>query len=130
MRKETKNWIDSSDYDFKTAGHMFETGRYLYVIFMCHISIEKLMKSLVHEITGKLPPKTHDLIYLLKIADTDMPQTMRDFVGKLNAASVVTRYPEDLARIVAAYPEAVAREYLNNTKEILQWLKQRKSLLE
>jgi len=109
---------------------MFETGRYLYVIFMCHISIEKLMKSLVHEITGKLPPKTHDLIYLLKIADTDMPQTMRDFVGKLNAASVVTRYPEDLARIVAAYPEAVAREYLNNTKEILQWLKQRKSLLE
>ena len=130
MRKETKNWLDSSDYDFKTAEHMFETARYLYVIFMCHIAIEKLMKSLVHEITGKLPPKTHDLIYLLKVVDIDMPQNMRDFVGKINAASVVTRYPEDLARIVTAYPETVAREYLNTTKEILKWLKQHKSLQE
>jgi HEPN domain-containing protein len=30
------NWIKSSNYDIKTAEHMFATGRYVYVLFMCH----------------------------------------------------------------------------------------------
>lgn len=110
MLKETKNWIDSSDYYFKTAGHMLKTGRYIYVIFMCHIAIEKLLKALVHETTAKLPPKTHDLIYLLRIADVHMPENFLEFVGKINNASIVTRYPEDLSRIINAYPEVVAKE--------------------
>ena len=29
-------WIDIADYDLKTAEAMLETGRYLYVGFMCH----------------------------------------------------------------------------------------------
>ncbi len=37
------NWIKSSDYDIKTAEHMFKTGRYIYVLFMCHLSVEKLL---------------------------------------------------------------------------------------
>lgn len=129
MLKETKNWIDSSDYDFKTPEHMLQTGRYIYVIFMCHIAIEKLLKALVHETTGKLPPKTHDLIYLLRIADVHMPEKILEFVGKINSASVVTRYPEDLSKIINAYPEVIAKEYFNNTGEVLNWIRQDKRLM-
>lgn len=129
MLKETKNWIDSSDYDFKTAEHMLQTERYIYVIFMCHISIEKLLKALVHETTGKLPPKTHDLIYLLRIADVHIPENFLEFIGKVNSASVVTRYPEDLLKIINAYPKAVAKEYFDNTREVLNWLRQDKRLM-
>jgi len=115
--KETRNWIESSEYELKTAEHMFSTGRYLYVVFTCHLALEKLLKAIVHETTGSLPPKSHDLIYLIKLAVMRPPQDLLEFMGKINSASVVTRYPGDLSRILAAYPAAVAEEYSNNSAQ-------------
>lgn len=117
MIKETKNWMDSSDYDYKTAEHMFQTGRYIYVIYMCHIAIEKILKALIHETSGKLPPKTHDLIYLTKLAEVQLSEDLLKFIGKINNASIATRYPEDLSRLISSYPKSVAKEYLGETKK-------------
>jgi len=128
MRKETENWLSASEYDLTTAGHMFNTGRYLYVIFMCHLCIEKLVKAIVHEKTEKLPPKSHDLIYISNIAEIQFPEDLLDFIGKINNASIVTRYPEDLSKVISAYPKDVAMEYLDKTKEVMNWLKQDKRL--
>src|SRR4030042_1554598 len=128
MLKETQNWIDSSDYDFITADHMLQTERYIYVVFMCHLAIEKLLKAILHEVSGSLPSKTHDLIYLLKMADVRMPDHLSEFIGKINNASVVTRYPEDLSQILSAYPASVARDYFNKAREVLEWLKKDKRL--
>ena len=44
--KSVVNWIESSNYDIKTADYMFETKRYVYVLFMCHLATEKLIKAL------------------------------------------------------------------------------------
>ncbi len=128
MLKETKNWVDSSDYDYKTGEYMLQTGRYIYVIYMCHISIEKILKALIHETSGKLPPKTHDLIYLTKLAEVQLSEDLLNFIGKINNASIATRYPEDLSRLISSYPESVAREYLEKTEEVLKCIKQDKRL--
>lgn len=128
MLKETQNWLELSDYDFKTAEHMLRTGRYIYVIFMCHISIEKLLKAIIHESTQKLPAKTHDLIYLSNLAQVQFPQNLMDFIGKINNASIITRYPENLGNAISAYPENVAKDYYHLTNEVLKWLKQDKKL--
>ena len=45
MKKEVKNWLDSAKYDLETAEHMFNTGRYVYTIFMCHLALEKILKA-------------------------------------------------------------------------------------
>lgn len=34
-------WLDIAKYDLETAEAMFDSGRYLYVVFMCQQSIEK-----------------------------------------------------------------------------------------
>lgn len=57
MRKEVKNWLDSAQYDLGTAEHMFNTGRYIYTIFMSHLALEKVLKAKVQERTGKTPPR-------------------------------------------------------------------------
>ena len=41
MKKATANWLASADYDMHTAEAMFESKRYLYVVFMCHLALEK-----------------------------------------------------------------------------------------
>ena len=51
IKKEVKNWIDSAIYDLETAEHMFNAGRYIYTIFMCHLAIEKLLKAKIEEVT-------------------------------------------------------------------------------
>ncbi|MFC1886716.1 HEPN domain-containing protein [Thermodesulfobacteriota bacterium] len=130
MLKETKNWIESSDYDAQTATYMLQTGRYIYVIFMCHLAIEKLLKAIVQENTGKLPHKTHDLIFLLQTAKINLPENLLDFIGKINNASIVTRYPEDLSKIISAYPEHVAKDYIDRTYEVITWLKQETNLMK
>lgn len=128
VRKETRNWLDSSVYDYETAVHMLESGRYIYVVFMCHLSLEKMLKALIHESTGALPPRSHDLIQLAIRAGITLPARMNEFVGKINAASLVTRYPEDLTQLLAAYPRDVTRTYLEQTREVLTWLREDKRL--
>lgn len=124
MRPDIQNWIDSAEYDLETSRHMLKTGRYLYVVFMCHLALEKMLKAHVARVTGTLPAKSHDLIYLVKKADLKLPQAYIEFVGQINNASVPTRYPEDLQQALADYPEPIARDYLQRTEEVLRWLKQ------
>jgi hypothetical protein len=39
----------------------------------------------LHELAGSPPPKTHDLIYLLKLADVHMPDHLLEFPEKSTA---------------------------------------------
>ncbi|MBI5740971.1 MAG: HEPN domain-containing protein [Nitrospirae bacterium] len=95
---------------------------------MCHIAVEKLLKAVVAEITDRVPPKTHNLLYLVKMAALDMPQDMFDFIARINNASVVTRYPEDFNQLMESYPENVVKDYLESTEKALTWLKHHKKL--
>jgi HEPN domain-containing protein len=49
MKKTTANWLAGAAYDFETAGAMFRSKRYLYVVFFCHLAIEKTLKGLFAE---------------------------------------------------------------------------------
>lgn len=128
MRADTENWIALSEYDLETARHMLASGRLLYVIFMCHLSLEKMLKAHVTEVTQTIPQKTHDLIYLIKKAGLELPQDHLEFIGKINTASIPTRYPDDLQRALKDYPQPVAQKYLQETESVLQWLKNHPNL--
>ena len=128
MRKDTSNWIALAEYDLETARRMLATRRFLYVVFMCHLALEKMLKAHVTESTQSIPVKTHDLIYLIKKSQLELPQEYLEFVGKINSASIPTRYPEDLQKALKEYPEPIAQDYLEQTTKVLQWLKQHQTL--
>ncbi|OQX80910.1 MAG: hypothetical protein B6D56_03700 [Candidatus Omnitrophica bacterium 4484_70.1] len=124
MRKDSKSFKASAEYDLQTAESMLNSGRYIYVVFMCHLSIEKMLKAIVAEVTKQIPPKTHNLIYLMKLGKVQLTQELFDFVTKINNASIVTRYPEDFSKLLDAYPKEIAQDYLNKSKEVVQCLKE------
>ena len=43
--KAAEEWLKQARYDFGTAEAIFSTGRYIYTIYMCHLSIEKALKA-------------------------------------------------------------------------------------
>ena len=98
------------------------------MVFLCHLALEKVLKAHMTEVTQTQPVKTHDLIYLVKKSGLEMSQAYLEFIGKINTASIPTRYPEDLQVAVKDYPESIAKSYLRQTQEILRWLKQHPNL--
>jgi hypothetical protein len=42
----------------------------------------------------------------------------------INNVAVVTRYPEDLSKLITSYPKDVAQEYLNRTLKVIKCVKQ------
>jgi HEPN domain-containing protein len=123
MKKTTSNWLATADYDIETAEAMLRSKRYVYVIFMCHLALEKTLKGLWAEARDESPPRTHDLLYFLRRLDFTLPAPDADFLAAINRASVPTRYPEDLAKMVRLYPYRTARSYLSKTKRVIKWLR-------
>jgi HEPN domain-containing protein len=124
MKQTTLNWLRSSEYDLQTAESLLRSRRYIYVIFMCHLAVEKLLKAIVAESSTALPPRTHNLYRLFELGHITLAIVHEDLVAKLNAMSVLTRYPEDIATLSVEVTRKVAQEYLTKTKELMQWLRQ------
>jgi len=122
LKKTTRNWIASAKYDMASARHMFNTKRYIHVIFFCHLAIEKMLKAMVAESQEKHPPYTHDLYELIRLAHLDIPEAHQVVIAKLNQLSIATRYPEDLDQLVKSYPKSVAQDFLKQSRAVLKWL--------
>ncbi|MHC4445335.1 MAG: HEPN domain-containing protein [Planctomycetota bacterium] len=123
MSDKYEEWLKQADYDMETADAIFNSGRYFYAVFMCHLSIERGLKGLYFKVLQEVPPKTHNLIYLLTKIDIRPELDLEKFITKLNTASLATRYPDDLVKIQAAYTEEVTKDIINNSKDVLQWIK-------
>ena len=119
-----EEWFFQSDYDMGTATDMFKSGRFIYCVFMCHLSIEKALKGLLIKRTGKFPSKSHSLIYFIEKIGLQIGDSRYEFLFTLNKISIPTRYPEDLRKLFDSYTEERTKEILNLAKETQIWIKQ------
>lgn len=124
MKKATENWLLSAEYDLKTASTLLKNKRYIYVVFMCHLGLEKTLKAILSEKLKELPPYTHNLNRLLELGNIVLPERYQAFVSSINLQSVPTRYPEDFKRLAKEFDKNIAEKYLAQTKRIYKWLKQ------
>lgn len=102
---------------------MFDAGKYVYTIFMCHISVEKALKGLYAKKFKKDPPKIHSLNYFCEILGMVLEEELNDFIDNLNDLSIPTRYPDELDRLLGDYEKEGTHKVLEKTKELLLCLK-------
>jgi HEPN domain-containing protein len=122
--KSSKEWSKQAEYDMETAMAMLDTERYIYCVFMCHLSIEKALKALYTKKLGKNPSKTHSLVYLAQSMHLGLPEKTKEFLETLDAVSVPTRYPEELEELIEEYSKDRTKNILDKSKKALRWLKQ------
>ena len=123
MEKWTEEWLRQSEYDMDAAVYMFQGGRYLYAVFMCHLAVEKALKGLYYEKLREIPPRSHSFVYLLNAIGIVPPEKPGKFITKLSEASIATRYPEDLAKVQQVYTEGVVKDILAGGKEAIAWIR-------
>ena len=64
--------MKSAEYDWKTAGHLFEKRNYPYALFFGHLTIEKILKAIFACKFDETPPLTHRLTYLAEKIGMDL----------------------------------------------------------
>ena len=123
MDKLTEEWFTQADYDLDTAEYMLKGGRCFYAVFMAHLGVEKALKGLWQAKLQTPPPKAHNLIYLVEKIGAQPSSEINEFLTTLNDASVPTRYPDDLQKMMADYPKNEVQEILSKAREALTWIK-------
>ncbi len=73
--------------------------------------------------TEEVAPKTHNLMYLLKLAQLSPSEEMLAFIGQLNTFNVPTRYPDELPGIEKMFDREKTHDVLEKTKDVLQWIR-------
>lgn len=121
--KSSQEWSRQAEYDMETAEALLDSGRYIYCVFMCHLSIEKALKALYAKKLGKNPSKTHSLVYLAQSIRIDLPEQMKEFLETLDDISVPTRYPEELEDLIKEYNKDRTKNVLDESRKTLKWLK-------
>ena len=128
-------WLDISLYDLETAKVMFQSGRYLYVVFMCQQSVEKLIKGLYVLHIGEEPPRTHNIwLVFKKLLDNELFANQIDnemkekvnyykpFLAELFAYYISRRYPSYRNKLSTVVKKEKAQDVLRKTEEAFEWL--------
>ena len=125
MNKSQTEWFKQAEYDMESAQAMFAAGRYIYTIFLCHLAIEKALKGILAGQGEQLPPKTHNLIYLVELCRLALPEEISEPIFFLNRLSIPTRYPDDLEKLQREFSRKRSVELLQRSREVLKWLKEK-----
>jgi len=121
-QKQIEYWIQASEFDWATANDIFNSGKNFHLcLFMCHLTLEKILKALVIRITGLFPPKTHNLLRLAELAKLDLSSSELDFLEALNQFQLETRYPDEKFSLYKIATKDFTSDKIKN-KEFREWL--------
>src|SRR5450759_2517455 len=125
MNEKVKYWLDLSDYDYTTAVAMQQSGRYLYVGFMCHQTIEKILKAYFNLNNSESAPFTHSLSYIAKKAGIyeSLSDEFKDFIDILEPLNIEARYPSHKEKLLQGLTKEKCEEILKSTNQLQSWIK-------
>ncbi len=125
MTSDPAEWLRQAEYDMETAAVLMKEKRYIYVVFMCHLAIEKALKGLFSRYFSEEPPKTHNLIHLAETLNLQLPKDLNECIFLLNRVSIPARYPSDLQSLIEMYDDKKTRPLFTAAGEVLTWLKKK-----
>ena len=127
--KKIDYWIEISGYDLDTADAMYQTKRFLYVGFMCHQVIEKILKAYFVFCHNETPPYTHNLTFLAEKAGIyhTFSDKQKNFIDLLEPLNIKARYPSYKEHIYKILDEKKAADIILKTKELYSWIKEKLS---
>ena len=126
QQEKIQYWIDLADYDLEVAQTMLETGKYLYVGFMCHQVIEKIFKAVYTKQKNETPPYVHKLMYIAREGGfyENFSDEQIEFIDLLEPLNIKTRYPDYKKELAKKLTPNICSEILNKTENLQQWTKE------
>jgi HEPN domain-containing protein len=126
MDKIVGNWVERSQYDLDSAKIMLDTGRYLYVAYMCQQAVEKILKAFIARL-GKENFPIHNLNRLAEIAtiSNELTPEQFNFLAELTPYHIEARYGDYKENLSEIINEKKAEQVYKKTREIHKWIYQK-----
>jgi HEPN domain-containing protein len=96
---------------------------YLQSLFFAHLVIEKLCKSIwIKYNTENVPPRTHNLIYLLLSTPITLTEEQSEFLLALNRFQLEGRYPDYMTKMNNICNQEFTQSMINSVNNFRLWL--------
>jgi len=125
MNEKTKYWLEMAEYDLETARVMLQGRRFLYVGFMCHQTIEKILKAFYVSKLQENPPHTHNLTYLAQQTGVydNMSEDQKSILDILEPLNVESRYPTQKEKLMQTLDYERCEGIVKKAEGLYQWIK-------
>jgi len=120
LKKQIEYWINTVLDDLDSAELLIKNNKAIHGLFLCHLCIEKAIKAHVVRCTNEVPPKIHNLSFLIEKTDLTLSEAQLLFCDLLMYYQLEGRYPEYYPKVPG---KIKSEEMLQQTKILYQCLK-------
>lgn len=112
-------WRRSAREDWDAAWELVRSGRTRHGLFFAHLALEKALKAHVCIRTSSVPPRIHNLVRLVQLAQIVVDEMQLDLLAEMNAFNIEGRYPDTLT---TPPRKTEAKDYMRRGEEVFEWL--------
>lgn len=117
-------WINSAEHDLETAESLFSAAKYDWCLFLGHLVLEKALKaSWVYHYGDELPPRTHNLVQLIRSTSLPADEELIFWLDQVNDFHLEVRYPDFKNAFYKRCTPEFAEGHLSKIKETFSWIK-------
>jgi len=123
VEKIYRFWIDSSDADYNTMIHLFESKDYHWALFIGHIVLEKLLKASVVKALHDHAPFTHDLAKLASFSKLNFSEEQLDWLDTITTFNLNARYDSYKQAFYQKCTPEFTMYWIDIIKRLRLWIK-------
>jgi len=123
--KTYNHWITTSDKDYNTMIHLFDSKDYHWSLFMGHIVIEKLLKACIVKETKNHAPFTHDLTNLANRSGLYFSDEHLDWLDTITTFNINARYDSYKEAFYKKCTFDFTSEWIDKIKKMRSWIKEK-----
>jgi len=120
-----KYWIESSDSDFQVMESLFINEHYVWVLFLGHLVVEKLLKAYHVKNVGTDYPRIHNLMEIAHKASLELSNEQKLAMSELTTFNLRARYPDYKNRFQKKANRQYTEMQLGKIREIRKWLQEK-----
>lgn len=120
-------WLAQVDEDISTAECLYQGGHWLYIGFLCHQAIEKLIKAYWFAMREDEPIYLHNHFRLLEGCGlkSELTEEQRRFLEIMAPMYIAGRYPEYKSQVARMLNDKGSAYIIEQTKQFKQWILQK-----
>ena len=123
--KTFNHWINTSEKDFNTMIHLFQSKDFHWSLFIGHIVIERLLKASVVKKTQDHAPFTHDLTKLAKLSGIDFSELHLDWLDTISTFNMNARYDSHKEAFYIKCNLGFTTEWIDKIEKLQIWIKEK-----
>lgn len=120
-----EHWIQSSDSDYETMKHLYNSNDYSWCLFVGHLVIEKLLKGLYAKLNKQEPyaPKIHNLLTLAQKCNLEIDDNVVEILSRITKFNMSARYDDAKKDFYELCTQEYTEKQIKNIEELRIWLK-------